>query len=1145
MNGATNIPPEDHAGYGALLRHRGFMAMMGTVFLGAVTDNIYRIVVALFATRLATDANDSASLALGGALFVLPYLLFSGYAGHIADRFDKRKVLIVTKALEIVAMTLALFALMAGRMDMMLAVIFLTALQSALFAPAHYGLLPEILPESAISRANGLDQLCTFLAIVIGSTAGGMMSDAWGSDVGWIGGLLIVIAIIGSIVSLGIPRGAVPVGHRPFPKWPWGEMIVSIRRLYRVRPLWLTVLGISYFWFLGTLLQMGNMLLGQQVLGLSDSQIGMMNVAVAVGIALGSLVAGRLSGDHVEFGLVPMGSIGIGIGSILLAAAPPSYSLTLASLAVVGFSAGLFIVPLNAFLQLRAGADERGRLIAANNFLNMFGVLLASGLLWVLSSGLHLAADDIILLIGLTTFAATAFVLIKLGDFFVRFVLWLMTHSLYRIKLVGGENIPRHGPALLVCNHVSFVDGMLVGATMPRFVRFIMHRAYYELPGLNWLFRGMKAIPISAGNPKLIGEAFASAREALKRGHVVCIFAEGALSRSGNLLPFRRGVERILEGVDVPVIPVHLDRVWGSIFSFKDGRFFWKWPRRLPLPVTVSFGKAMSARAGAREMRQAIQELGSDAFIHRRTRNDLLHLQFLRTAKRLWWRPCLRDSMGTSQSFGSALAGSLVLMRRFAKLPADEKMVGVLLPASATGVLVNAGLSFAGKVPVNLNFTLGDSAMDTAIAQCGIRTIVTSRRFLEKGKLPQREGLVFMEDVAAGISKLEKLRAYLAAYLIPWRLLVRFYGLRRQAPEDPATVLFSSGSTGTPKGVVLSHHAILSNVEGVGQVLWVAPEDKILGILPFFHAFGLTGTLWLPLIAGIGAVYHANPLDGKTIGKLAKEHKATILIATPTFCQAYLRSVEADALKSLRHAVVGAEKLQPKLAEAFAEKFGVHLLEGYGCTEMGPVVAVNVPDMTGGGTRYVGHKPGTVGHPIPGVAARIVDPATRGPLPAESEGLLLVKGGGRMSAYLRDPARTAEVLADGWYVTGDIAVIDDDGFIRITDRLARFSKIGGEMVPHGRIEEAAATAAGVTRALVVAMADATRGERLVLLYTGDDGATAETVGTGLSQAGLPNLWIPKRQHIHHVPELPVLATGKIDLQAARRLAQQLTQAVEA
>ena len=422
------------------------MALMATVFLGAITDNIFRIVVALFATRLAADAGDSTSLALGSALFVVPYLLFSGYAGYIADRFDKRWVLIIVKSMEILAMALGYVALMSGRMDLMLAVIFLTALQSALFAPAHYGILPEILPESAISRANGLDQLCTFIAIVIGSAAGGAMSDAWGNDVPWIGGMLMVIAVIGSLTSLWISRGATPISQRPFPKWPWGEMVTGIRRLYRVRPLWLTVLGISYFWFLGALLQLGNMLLGEQILGLSDTEIGLMNVAVAVGIAFGSIAAGRLSGDHVEFGLVPLGSIGIGIGALLLAAAPPSYTMTLIALAVIGFSAGLFIVPLNAFLQLRAGADERGRLIAANNFLNMFGVMLAAGVLWLLSNGLHLAADEIVLVIGLTTFAATVYVLIQLGDFFVRFLLWLLTHSIYRITPGGRREHAAQGP---------------------------------------------------------------------------------------------------------------------------------------------------------------------------------------------------------------------------------------------------------------------------------------------------------------------------------------------------------------------------------------------------------------------------------------------------------------------------------------------------------------------------------------------------------------------------------------------------------------------------------------------------------------------------------------------------------------------------
>jgi acyl-[acyl-carrier-protein]-phospholipid O-acyltransferase/long-chain-fatty-acid--[acyl-carrier-protein] ligase len=1127
------------AGYGALVRDRGFMALMATVFLGAVTDNIYRIVVALFATRLALDSQDSTDLALGTALFVVPYLLFSGYAGYIADRYDKRRVLIAVKAMEIGAMALGLLALSLGRMDLMLVVIFLTALQSALFAPAHYGILPEILPESAISRANGLDQLCTFLAIVIGSALGAAMSDVWSADPLWIGGALIALAVVGSAFSLGISRGAAPATRRPFPRAPWGEVFQGIRRLHRVKPLWLTVLGISYFWFLGALLQTGNMLMGEQLLALSDTEIGLMNVAVAVGIAIGSMAAGQLSGDHVEFGLVPLGSLGIALGSLLLAAAPPSYGLTLAALGIVGFFGGLFIVPLNAFLQLRAGAEERGQLIAANNFLNMLGVMLASGVLWVLSNGLRLRADDIVLAVGLVAFAVTAFTMLRLGAFFARFVLWLLTHSLYRIAIVGRENLPRRGPALLVCNHLSFVDGLLVGAAVPRFVRFIMHRAYYDMPLLNRLFRAMQAIPVGAGNPKLIGEAFARAREALQEGHAVCIFAEGALSRSGNMLPFRKGVERILEGLNVPVIPVHLDRVWGSIFSFKDGRFFWKWPRRLPLPVTVSFGRALPATASAWEMRQAIQALGAAAFRHRRGRDDLLHLQFLRTAKRLWRKPCIADSAGARLSFGRALVGGLALARRFRRERADEPMVGVLLPASAGGVLANAGLSFAGKVPVNLNFSLGEPAMEAAIAHCGIRTIVSSRRFLEKAKIAPRGDMVFLEDLAGKISGVEKLWLALAARLLPRRLLIRLFDLRRQKPEDPAAVLFSSGSTGQPKGVVLSHHAILSNIEGVGQVLWIAPKDRMLGVLPFFHAFGLTATLWLPLTAGIGAIYHPNPLDGKTIGRLARESKATIFISTPTFCQSYLKAIEPEALRSLRHAVVGAEKLQPKLAEAFRARFGVRLMEGYGCTEMGPVVAVNVPDMADRSVRHVGHKPGSVGHPIPGVAARVVDAETGVPLPADAEGLLLVTGGGRMSGYLGDPERTAQVLRDGWYVTGDIAAIDEDGFIRIADRLARFSKIGGEMVPHGRLEEAAMAAAGVTRAVAVALPDAARGEKLALLYAGED-ATPEAVGAALAAAGLPNLWIPKHRDIHRVADLPLLATGKIDLRKARETAQRLS-----
>jgi len=946
-----------HGTYSGLLRTPGFTPLLATVFLGAVNDNLYKIVVSLLAVDLALEQGGVDYLSLAGALFVVPYLLFSGYAGWLADVLNKRTVLIVTKSFEIVAMLAALFALRSGDLDLMLGVIFLTALQSAFFSPAHYGIFPEMLPDRELSRANGLDALATFLAIILGTTAGSAMYGVWHAQIESIGIALIALAVLGSLTSLGIARVPTPAARRPFPVFPWGEIVTGLRHLVAQRALWLTVLGISYFWFLGALLQLGIILFGKQVLALGDARTGLLQASIAVGVGLGSAAAGRLSGDKVELGLVPLGSVAIGFSCLLLAASPPSFWLAAASLVLLGFSAGLFIVPLNAYLQQRSGSDERGRLIATNNFLNMLGVLLASGVLWMLTDLLALRADQLVLIVGLATFLATAYVLWLLPEFVIRFSLWLIAHSIYRIRIVGQEHVPRRGPALLVCNHLSFVDGFLVGACIQRFVRFIMYRAIYEMRSLNWLYRRMKAIPIAGDNPKLVVTAFMRARAELQAGHVVCIFAEGAISRTGNPLPFRRGVEKILGGLDVPVIPVHLDRVWGSIFSFKDGRFFWKWPERLPLPVTVSFGKAMPATTKAWQMRQAILELGSEAFRHRRTTNDLLHIRFLQTAKRHWHKPCIADSTGTQLSYWRTLVGSLVLADWFKReRPADE-MLGIMLPASVAGVIVNLAALFASKVPVNLNFTAGPEATDSALGQCGIKTIVTSRRFVEKAKLPQRPGMVFIEDVASGASFVRKLLLTVLCYLLPSGVTTRLFGLRRQQPDDVATVLFSSGSTGVPKGVLLSHYNLLSNLEAVAQILWVAPTDKIMGVLPFFHAFGLTGTIWVPLLSGIGAVYHANPLDAKTIGKLTAEHRATVLISTPTFCQSYLRGCEAQQLATIRHAVVGAERLPAALAAAFQEKFGVTLMEGYGCTEMGPVVAVNTRDVAHKWTSQKGHKP--------------------------------------------------------------------------------------------------------------------------------------------------------------------------------------------
>jgi acyl-[acyl-carrier-protein]-phospholipid O-acyltransferase/long-chain-fatty-acid--[acyl-carrier-protein] ligase len=412
---------------------------------------------------------------------------------------------------------------------------------------------------------------------------------------------------------------------------------------------------------------------------------------------------------------------------------------------------------------------------------------------------------------------------------------------------------------------------------------------------------------------------------------------------------------------------------------------------------------------------------------------------------------------------------------------------------------------------------------------------VSSRRFLAKAGIDTPDGTIFLEDVMKELTSGAKLRMFVVARLLPAWAINRLY-VERTEGETLATIIFSSGSTGVPKGVMLTHRNILANVDAIGQIYQLGANDVMLGVLPFFHSFGFTGTLWFPAISGFAVVYHPNPMDAKTIGELAARHRATLIISTPTFCSSYIRKIEPEQFKHLRLAIVGAERLREPIAVGFKEKFGINLLEGYGCTEMAPVVAVNAPDVTDGPERQRGTRVGSVGHPLPGVAAMVVDPATgEGPLFGR-EGLLLVKGPNRMLGYLGDPETTAQVIRDGWYVTGDIATIDEAGFVQITDRLSRFSKIAGEMVPHMRVEEQIQALIGDhATAVVTGVPDQTKGERLVAFYTDPD-VTPQQLWERLCQTELPRLWLPKREDLHVTESIPTLGTGKVDLRGVRQLA---------
>jgi acyl-[acyl-carrier-protein]-phospholipid O-acyltransferase/long-chain-fatty-acid--[acyl-carrier-protein] ligase len=718
----------------------------------------------------------------------------------------------------------------------------------------------------------------------------------------------------------------------------------------------------------------------------------------------------------------------------------------------------------------------------------------------------------------------------------IRFTFWVVTHTLYRTRVRGSEHLPFRGPVVLVANHVSHIDGLLVGACVQRFIRFTVAQPEYQVPGLRWLWRLMKAIPIGEKGEASWGESVARLRAELKEGHTVCLFAEGAISRTGNLLPFKPTLKAVLEGMpEVPVIPVSIDGLWGSLFAYSGGRFAWQWPARFPNPVWISFGAPLAPGFKPEEARQAILGLSAEAARLRIRKDDLLHWQFIRTACRLRLNFFMSDSSGRELRFYKGLTTALALSRWVRRHCADQRMVGLLLPPSVPGALMNYAVMIAGKIPINLNYTIGKDAMAHAVKQCGIRTVLTTPLLLEKLAIERTPEMVYMEELAPQLGTLDKLPALLASLLLPHRLIRALYAPEQTDPEELATIIFSSGSTGVPKGVMLSHRNILSNIRGAEQVIWITPEDRILGILPFFHSFGFTIILWFPAVAGFGVAFHPVPTDAKAIGELCQKYDVSIMVSTPTFYGHYIRKCEPEQFHKLRFAVAGAEKLRQATATAFREKFGQDLYEGYGCTELSPVVAVNVPDHLEGAKRQVGLKPGSVGHPLPGVTARVIDPDTGAELGTGQQGMIEVKGPNLMMGYLNAPEKTAEVVRKGWYLTGDIGWMDEDGFLHLTDRLFRFSKIGGEMVPHIRVEEVLQAAWPEEGFGVTAVPDEAKGERLVVLYTNPERRPDE-LKAALESSALPKLWIPKTYY--PVEAIPVLGTGKTDLREMKRVALQ-------
>ena len=756
---------------------------------------------------------------------------------------------------------------------------------------------------------------------------------------------------------------------------------------------------------------------------------------------------------------------------------------------------------------------------------------------------------QIFLLMGFLAIPVFFYSLYRLIRPTVRLLFLLGLQLFYRIRVTGTDNLPSEGPAVVVANHTSWLDGVIMLVLVPRFPRVIAWAGNFKNKIMK-KWADFCGIILITGGPKSIRKGLQTARDVLDDGGVIALFPEGGISRENQIKTFKPGLSKILEEKSVPVVPVYFDELWGSIFSYSEGKTIFKRPSPWRQPVSVHIGKPIENPDTMFSIRQGVQELSTQTMENQSAKFVAPVAMFVKRCKQAKFRSKIADSMNQEETGGKLLTRTLVLRKLLRKfvLADDETNVAVLIPPTVGGAIVNLALSLDKRVAVNLNYSLSQDLIDYCIKEADIKTVLTTRKVADKFNFKFDCKVFYLDDLKDKVTGGDKAIGAFQAFAVPNFILTRMLGLNKIKPCDLLTVVFTSGSTGVPKGVMLSQANVASNAKGIEKVAALVPSDTIIGVLPFFHSMGYTVTLWVPMMSSIRCAYHFNPLDSKIIGKLTEKFKGTIIVATPTFLRSYMRRCSVEQFKTLVMAIAGAERVPPELCEAFEQKFGVRPVEGYGTTELAPVAAVNVPYARQSGKKFqIDAKEGTVGRPMPNVAARVTDLDSGEVLGPNQSGMLWIKGPNVMLGYMNKPEATAEVLIDGWYKTGDVAIIDDDGFIKITGRMSRFSKIGGEMVPHLKVEEVLSELLDTTpdddsddhlMCAVTAVPSEKKGERLVVLHAKTQKTTEDMV-TALKDAGLPNIFIPSNDSFFEVEALPVLGTGKLDLRGIKDMALEM------
>lgn len=1131
-----------------LLRTRRFLPLFVAQFVGVLNDNVFRSALVILVTYRLADSGASAQLTTAAAgVFILPFFLFSATAGQLADRYDKARLIQLVKVSEIVLVGLAAWAFLSMSVLLLFAVLFLMGLHSTVLGPLKYAILPQHLRHDELIAGNALIEAGTFLAILIGTIVGGslILGD---QGIPLVLGALAALAVIGLASSLAIPTAPSAAPDLPISRNIAAATAEMLRYAGARRDLFLSILGVSWFWLVGaTFLSQVPALVKDGLNG--DPQVVTLLLTVfSIGIGLGSLLCNRLLKGEVSARHVPFGALGISLFAFDLwaatsGAAPSATTLSvadfvarpahwriLADLLLIALCGGLFIVPLYALLQERSEASHRARVIAANNIVNaLFMVIGAVAVTALLGAGF--SVPQVFLTVAAINLGVAVYICGLLPDELVKAILARILRLAYRVEIRGIENYRAAGPrALVVPNHTSFLDAAILGTFLPGRPMFAVNTFIAQRIWVRPFLRLVNAFPVDPTNPL----AMKSLVRAVEAGNKCVIFPEGRITVTGALMKVYEGPGMVADRADAPLVPVRIDGAQYTPFSRLKGkvrlRLFPKIVVTILPPRRIEVDPELKGRARRRAIGRRLYDVMTNVMFETSVRRETL-FEALADARIIHGgrAPILEDIQRQPLTYRRLITGSFALgsaLRRHAK---EGERIGVLLPnATATAVTFFA-LQAEGRVPAMLNFSTGVQAMRAACQAAELRVVVTSKRFIEAAKLNDlvaalatQVQFVYLEDVRRDLSLVDRLRG-LVSGLSPRRAHRR---RTRATADSPAVVLFTSGSEGLPKGVVLSHANILCNCRQLAAVVDFNPTDVVFNALPLFHSFGLTGGLLLPVLSGVRTFLYPSPLHYRIVPEMVYETNATIMFGTDTFLSGYAKAANAYDFYSVRYVFAGAERVKDETRRIWAEKFGLRILEGYGATETAPVIATNTP---------MHFKAGTVGRFLPGLAHRI------DPVPGvDRGGRLLVSGPNVMLGYLRSEAPgVLEAPRDGWYDTGDIVEIDDEGYIRIVGRAKRFAKVAGEMVPLNAVEELVSTLwPGVGHA-VVSLPDPRRGESLVLVTEQENASRAELV-TYAQARGVPEIFVPRT--IVFARKLPLLGSGKTDYPAVKVLAESATRA---